>query len=61
MKIIKALLKPRPLIGIGAFVLAVYLASLQHVPLWWSIPAGLLYADTFGFIYDFIQKERINS
>lgn len=61
IRIIKALLKPRPMVGIVTLALAIYLGSLQHIPLYWSIPAGLEFAGTFGFIYDFIAKEMVGS
>lgn len=60
MKIIiitKALLKPRPMVGILSVVFAIWLGSLQSVPLYWSLPAGFWLADTMGFIYEFIAKE----
>ncbi len=61
IRIIKALLKPRPMVGILSVVFAIYLGSLQSVPLYWSFPAGLWLADTMGFIYEFIAKEMAGS
>ena len=57
LRILKALAKPRPLAGIIPFVVVVWLASLQGVALYWSIPAGLWFGETVGFAYDFIAKE----
>ena len=57
IRILKALAKPRPLAGIIPFVVVVWLASLQGVAWYWSIPAGLWFGETVGFAYEFIAKE----
>lgn len=58
LKIVKALAKPRPIIGIITLALAITLASAQGVAFWWSIPAGLFFAEQAGFIYEWFEKER---
>ena len=58
IKILKVLVKGRTLAGVIPFLTVLWLASLQDVSVYWSIPTGLWCANVVGFIYEFITENK---
>jgi len=55
--IIKALMKPRPLLGMLVLAIPIAIGTVLNVSVWWSIPAAFFWADMFNVVWKFFAEK----